>query len=731
MRNRKVKGSLFAGLLTAALGVGLLAAGCGAAPASPSDEESTEIGITKDEESVADAQNSAGGKDEAKANGKNDPKAKSTTPRTKSANAKKVKDQREERNGKKVGAGDPSKVEADMDYKNCVRVSNIEEFYDAFADDTQIILEEGTYNFSELSEPYYQASAKDENEIGNFYAAAYPLLRIDHVKIQGEGRVEIVIEDAYDAVFSVMGCDDVVLENLTFGHEVEPGYCSGSVILCSKSQNVTIQNCDMYGCGTYGLEAYGSSVVTVKDSIIHDCSYGITFLSGDYYVNFDNCILRDSIGIGNIFDIINTSVARFKDCEIIGNRIDQSWSDIGDLPLVESYQSDAIEFKRCIFKDNEYGRTSNGDGILFENCEFEYDRNNAEKNALGTFDRRGGEACDPDELAGRWILTDGEVEGDHWYASKEGMVGEILIEEKKDSLRLKSFSYHWNDGAGYQSFENAPLKEVDEPVYTGCSNNDWRVDVEVSTIEETGGKKKKLDPKWDGYAATLVDENTLLWQTFFEFDGGPGVSYMTFHRYGMVGNNDEGWYTVDECAPIKKRIEEAPKNARFLVIAGAESEGIEMLGCRKSDYNEEYLFMNLTDDPYYYGTAGTECEYNEEKEDFDYSLYQWTPDDTFDEYVIPAHGVEGAGFSAPEGMPNASEVFVNTNNGEKLFWPISWLTGRQGGACLYITDEILYSKKMKPLDMTKPAQTVFAGYLYAYPDEEYDTEPGLPLRDLE
>ena len=90
-----------------------------------------------------------------------------------------------------------------------------------------------------------------------------------------------------------VGCSDITLSNVTMGHAVEKGYCSGSVIRIDGCDNITIENDDLYGCGTYGLECYRSQGVRVNDTTIRECTYGITsiYLSSD--MEFNNCVLKE------------------------------------------------------------------------------------------------------------------------------------------------------------------------------------------------------------------------------------------------------------------------------------------------------------------------------------------------------------------------------------------------------------------------------------------------------
>ena len=67
----------------------------------------------------------------------------------------------------------------------------------------------------------------------------------------------------------------------------------------------------------------------------------------------------------------------------------------------------------------------------------------------------------------------------------------------------------------------AELDLAPEPLYEGCSNDEWSV--RFLTYNSTFGEA-------DDFYATLIDENTLLLQHLYPFDGTQGVSYQTYVR---------------------------------------------------------------------------------------------------------------------------------------------------------------------------------------------------------
>ena len=123
----------------------------------------------------------------------------------------------------------------------------------------------------------------------------------------------------------------------------------------------------------------------------------------------------------------------------------------------------------------------------------------------------------PEMLEGDWILSSVEVEGSEWTPEEAGIESEISISISEDDTTATYFSKteYTND-----KFE-AELDLALEPLYEGCSNDEWSV--RFLTYNSTFGEA-------DDFYATLIDENTLLLQHLYPFDGTQGVSYQTYVR---------------------------------------------------------------------------------------------------------------------------------------------------------------------------------------------------------
>lgn len=253
-------------------------------------------------------------------------------------------------------------------YINTVNVSNIRELYEAIDNNTRIILEAGTYNISQLSfderhnDKINYVYNEETWEQGFYDQDTICVKSVNNLIIEAkEGSdVKICTEDRYEAPISFESCNNVTLSGLTLGHEVEPGYCSGAVVLLDGTRNVTIEDCRLYGSGTYGVEANYSDYINVKNTEIYECTYGLVKFYSSGNATFRNCNMRDSSGF-DMIDLQNVWSILFDDCNITDNVV------CYDTNALINSNGDDVKFINCHFKGNSYHNLIFG-GADLENC---------------------------------------------------------------------------------------------------------------------------------------------------------------------------------------------------------------------------------------------------------------------------------------------------------------------------------------------------------------------------
>ena len=120
---------------------------------------------------------------------------------------------------------------------------------------------------------------------------------------------------------------------------------------------------------------------------------------------------------------------------------------------------------------------------------------------------------DSAELIGTWELAWTEVEGDR----NEAVPSACAIEITLDEAGLFRFTLS-NRDFPEENVQDRELVVTPGELYPGCGNNQWIAEVAEESVDTVH------------YALTLLEDGTLLLQTYWEMDGMPMVSYGWYHR---------------------------------------------------------------------------------------------------------------------------------------------------------------------------------------------------------
>jgi len=147
-------------------------------------------------------------------------------------------------------------------------------------------------------------------------------------------------------------------------------------------------------------------------------------------------------------------------------------------------------------------RNDNGDSLIFDFTSYD-ELPNPEWN----------QGIDSSELVGTWELAWTEVEGDRNEAAPDVCTIEITPDETgfyRFSLANKDFPE--------ENIQDRELLVFPGELYPNCGNDQW-----IGEVTEESG-----DPVH--YSLTLLEDGTLLLQTYWEMDGMPWVSYGWYER---------------------------------------------------------------------------------------------------------------------------------------------------------------------------------------------------------
>lgn len=280
--------------------------------------------------------------------------------------------------------------EENLRYFDTVKVSNAVDLLNNLENNRKIILEAGTYDFSKVDD-YKMTNEHVSKEWGKYIISDVYNLCIESAD---GAEVMLSVDDPYSPVVDFDTCGNITVRGVTAGHNVEPGYCSGSVFEFDNCYGTKVEKCNLFGSGTYGISATNCNNIEVTDTDIYECTYGLIDFNGVYFAEFKNCTLRDSSDMSMIC-LYSSSSITFDDCEFKNNRIDPDYSTCYFVELAE--YSD-ITFNNCTFKDNQYNVFANSK-VKMNRCTVSDngDMSNVESDmeeAASELRQRYKEACD-------------------------------------------------------------------------------------------------------------------------------------------------------------------------------------------------------------------------------------------------------------------------------------------------------------------------------------------------
>ena len=194
--------------------------------------------------------------------------------------------------GPAASAGEASVDPAGDD---AIRVTNVDELLAAIAPNTVIELAAGVYDLSTASNygtdthsSYYSWNGVYSNDE---VAAELVIHNVDGLTLRGAGIEETTIASVprYANVIKFTGCQNLTVANLTAGHTMEPGFCTGGVLRLESCTDTFITGCGLYGCGTIGVDANDTNGLRISGCDIYECSYGAVNLHTCRDVQIGNC----------------------------------------------------------------------------------------------------------------------------------------------------------------------------------------------------------------------------------------------------------------------------------------------------------------------------------------------------------------------------------------------------------------------------------------------------------
>ena len=240
-----------------------------------------------------------------------------------------------------------------------IEVANVQELVAQIGSNRELRLAPGTYDLGEAM-PARGKSARCTIDTGLAIYNVHDLKLVG----SGAGETKIISPIVESDVLTFTECSNIQVKDLSVGHRVIPGGCQGDAVVVRDSRNVEFLRTDLYGCGQFSLTLRFVDNILVKDSKLHDCSYGLVDSYGVRNGKFVDTQF-DHTGKLSAINISNVAVMSFENCRffIDPNRKAFSYENIPAKECVAYYSLCSKRHKKQSLSARK---------LSFTKCEFSH-----------------------------------------------------------------------------------------------------------------------------------------------------------------------------------------------------------------------------------------------------------------------------------------------------------------------------------------------------------------------
>lgn len=143
---------------------------------------------------------------------------------------------------------------------------------------------------------------------------------VQNLRIVGGTATKILADPEWGYALILKNCTNVLIENIVAGHEPAVEGCAAGVLFFKDSENVVLDNCDLFGSGIEGIYAVNVNYLECNKVVIRDCSDAVMTLSSCRSVYFNDCEFRNNSGYWAFFSLSGGGIVNFNRCDINGNK---------------------------------------------------------------------------------------------------------------------------------------------------------------------------------------------------------------------------------------------------------------------------------------------------------------------------------------------------------------------------------------------------------------------------
>ncbi|WP_299242901.1 right-handed parallel beta-helix repeat-containing protein [uncultured Aquimarina sp.] len=223
-------------------------------------------------------------------------------------------------------------------------VNNIESFFQALDNDTEIIVEIDTLDFTSYKlsknhgvKNFELATNKSKlfasNEMKTFFVQAgegLVLYGYSNLKIRSKNNLNIISHNEYDDILTFRNCNNISLEKISIFH-TNPT-CTGNVLSFYFSDDITLKESSLNGSGGIGLYLIGANKVTLEKTSIYNNAFNAISAINSKNVSFLNCDIYENNTLDTYF-LIDTQFSElyFDNCNFYSNNADRLYNNNDDI----------------------------------------------------------------------------------------------------------------------------------------------------------------------------------------------------------------------------------------------------------------------------------------------------------------------------------------------------------------------------------------------------------------
>lgn len=226
-----------------------------------------------------------------------------------------------------------------------VTVGTAQEFVNAIGSNKRILLKPGVYNLSTI-----QQNNNSDNSVvwENVYDGKELNIKNLHdltIEGTGSGTTEIKVSPRYANIMKFTNVNNVSIKNIIAGHTPEPYECNAGVLTFNTSNDISIENSELYGCGSIGISLNSVKRLEASNCKIDHCSLRAIDISNSESIKFTNNKIINHEAFSNIVAVSNAKEVTFEKCEFADNN-NFSWS------FLEAADNSNVLLDKCIIRNN-------------------------------------------------------------------------------------------------------------------------------------------------------------------------------------------------------------------------------------------------------------------------------------------------------------------------------------------------------------------------------------------